>query len=134
MAKQSNLEKIGFESRTEQLIQNKIQKGNGKEYSADHDTAKWHEGDENHPLGKGTGNGGHLHTVPQEFNELTKNQFHPQIDTENGGGSYDVNGRPGVDGGRKWLQKINIYGPDNKYGIDSIDTDANIDEGQFFVK
>jgi hypothetical protein len=119
MGKQSNLEKIGFESRKEQLVKNNITKE--KPYSEDN-------------IGKGSGYGGHLHSVPQEYDELTKNKIKPQIDTENGGDSYDINGRPGVDGGRKWLQKINLYGPTNKYGIDSIDMDSNIEEGQYFIK
>ena len=69
-----------------------------------------------------------------EYNELTKNQIRPQIDTENGGGAYDVNGRPGVGGGRKWLQTVNIYDSNNRYGIESIDTDSNIEDGQYFIK
>lgn len=133
MAKQSNLEKIGFERRNKyELVRNDIKKN--EPYGPDHDLAMWHEGDENHPLGKGTGSGGHQHSIPQEYNELTRNQIRPQIDTENGGGSYDINGRPGVDGGRKWLNTINIYDRENQYGMNSVNTEANIEDGQVFIK
>ena len=133
MAKQSNLEKIGFERRNEhELLRNDIQKN--QPYSPDHDSAMWHEGDETHPLGKGTGTGGHQHSLPREYGELTKNQIRPQIDIENGGGSYDINGRAGVGGGRKWLETINIYDKENQYGLGAITTDANIEDGQFFIK
>ena len=134
MAKQSNLEKIGFERRNEhELLRNDIQKE--QPYAPNHDKAMWHgENDATHPLGKGTGTGGHQHTLPKEYNEQTKNAPSNQIDIENGGGSYDINGRPGVDGGRKWLMTMNIYDKINKYGIESINTEANIENGQYFVK
>lgn len=133
MAKQSNLEKIGFERRNEyELVRNDIKKH--LPYGVGHEKATWHEGDETHPLGKGTNSGGHQHTLPQEYNELTKNQIKPQIDTDNGGGSYDINGRPGIGGGRKWLQKINVYDKEHPYGPNSINTEANINDGQFFIK
>lgn len=133
MAKQSNLEKIGFERRNEyELLRNDIQKK--QPYGPDHDLAQWHEGDENHPLGKGTNTGGHQHSLPQEYNELTRNQIKPQIDTENGGGSYDINGRASVGGGRNWLNTINIYDKDNQYGMNSITTEGNIADGQFYIK
>lgn len=133
MAKQSNLEKIGFERRNEhELVRNDIKKS--APYGPDHDTAVWHEGDPTKPLGKGTRSGGHQHSIPMEYNELSKNQIRPQIDTENGGGAYDINGRPGVDGGRKWLQTINVYDKNNQYSINSIDTSLNIEDGQFFIK
>lgn len=133
MAMQSNLEKVGFERRNEhELIRNTIKKSNP--YSAEHDTAMWHEGDETKPLGKGTGTGGHQHSIPMDYNEMTKNQMRPQIDVENGGGAYDINGRPGVGGGRKWLQTINKYDANNRYDINSIDTEKNIEDGQFVIR
>ena len=133
MAKQSNLEKIGLERRNEhELIRNDIKKS--APYGPDHDTAVWHEGDPNKPLGKGTKTGGHQHSRPMEYNELTKNQIRPQLDIENGGGSYDINGRPGVDGGRKLLQTINVYSKERPYGWDAIDTVLNENDGQYFVK
>ena len=133
MAKQSNLEKIGFERRNEyELVRNDIQKN--QPYNADHDMDKWHEDEPNKPLGKGTGHGGHGHTLPQEYNELTKNMPSNQFDIEHGGGSYDIYGHPEKGGGRKFLTTINIYGKDNQYGVNSVDTEANIEDGQYFVK
>jgi hypothetical protein len=133
MAKQSNLEKIGFERRNEnELIRNDIQKN--QPYGADHDKAMWHgEEDESHPLGKGTGDGGHQHSVPMEYNEMSRNQIRPQFNTEEGGGSYDIHGRQGV-GGRQWLQSISIYNRENQYGLNSVNTEENIADGQYFVK
>lgn len=131
MAKQSNLEKIGLERRQEQIIRNDIRRD--KPYNADHDTAVWHGEESDKPLGKGTKHGGHGHTLPKTFNEETKQYRIPQLDTANGGGAYDINGRPGVGGGRKFLQTINVYGPENRYD-ESIDTSENIEDGQFFLK
>jgi hypothetical protein len=130
MAKQSNLEKIGFERRNEhELLRNDIQKN--KPYDENHPYAISREGQ---PLGKGTESSGHQHSIPMGYSELTKNQIRPQIDVENGGGEYDINGRPGVDGGRKWLMTINTYDKDNKYGVDSIDTEYNVVDGQILIK
>lgn len=132
MGKQSNLEKIGFERRNEyELLRNDYTKEN--KYDINHESAKWHEGEEGHPIGKGTGKG-YEHTLPREYNEMTKNQIRPQLDIENGGGSYDINGRPGVDGGRKLLQTINVYSKERPYGWDAIDTELNENDGQYFVK
>ncbi len=130
MAKQSNLEKIGFERRNEyELLRNDIQKN--QPYDSSHPYATSREGE---PLGKGTNTGGHQHSVPREFDPYTYNNPSRQIDIENGGGEYDINGRPGVDGGRKWLMTINTYDKDNKYGHDSINTESNVIDGQILIK
>lgn len=118
MAKQSNLEKIGLERRNEhELVRNDIHKN--QPYDASHPYAKSKEGQ---AIGKGTGHGGHGHIARE------------RLDIENGGGDYDINGRPGVDGGRNWLMTINTYDKNNKYWFDTVDTEANIDDGQFYVK
>lgn len=134
MAKQSNLEKIGFERRNEhELLRNDIQKN--QPYDTEHDTAIWHgENDETHPLGKGTKHGGHQHSLPKEYNELTKNMPSNQLDIEHGGGSYDIYGHPKKGGGRKFLTTMNIYDKNNQYGIDAINTEENVKDGQFFIK
>lgn len=130
MAKQSNLEKVGFERRNEhELLRNDIQKN--KPYDENHPYAISREGQ---PLGKGTESSGHQHSIPMEYSELTKNQIRPQIDVENGGGEYDINGHPQKGGGRKFLNAINIYDNEHRYGLNSVDTEANINDGQFFVK
>lgn len=132
MAKQSNLEKIGLERRNEvELLRNDIQRN--QPYNEDHDTARWHEGDKNHPLGKGTGES-YLHTIPQPYNKYTKDMPSHQIDTEKGGGSYDIYGHPEKGGGRMFLENINIYNKENRYGKDSIEMTIDGDELQYFVK
>lgn len=130
MAKQSNLEKIGLERRNEhELLRNDVQKN--QPYNASHPYATSRKGE---PLGKGTNTGGHQHSIPRDYDAYTKQTPSRQIDTENGGGEYDINGRPGVDGGRKWLMTINIYNKDNQYGENSIDCEQNRIDGQIFIK
>ena len=127
MATQSNLEKIGIERRQNELVRNQVKKSNP--YSVEHQLAKSTEGQ---ALGKGTGNG-YSHATHQisDYNELTKNRIVPQIDTENCGGEYDINGYNG-NGGRKYLQTINKYGPNNPYGADNFDLTSN--EDQYYIK
>lgn len=131
MGKQSRLESEALNYRKETLIINDYQKEVGKEYSADHEDAKAHN-DELHPLGKGTGSGGHTYSIPNP--NASKTQIKRQIDTENGGGSYDIYGRPSVGGGRNRLLAINLYSKEEAYGFDSVDTSANVLEGQYVVK
>lgn len=128
MGKQSNLEKIGIERRNIEATRNDYNKNNA--YSAQHDTARTHD-DNFHPLGKGTGHGGHTHSTPDY--SLGKNRYIPQFDTENAGGSYDKYGYKGI-GGRQFLSTINIYNPTNQYGENYVDTSANVADGQYQVK
>lgn len=138
MATQSTLEKIGFERRKEdELLRKDISKTN--EYNANHDSAKWHEGDESRPHGKGTNGSYENHTI-NPYNSDSKNYIKGQLDITQGGGSYDIYGAPNqkgfstVGGGRKELQRINVYGPDKQYSIDAIDTSLAEEDGQFFIK
>ena len=124
MAKQSKLEKIGFQKRSED-VRNDINKN--VQYDAEHPYALSPEVVPN-GKGKGSMHGGHGHALPGDMSNTYS------IDIENGGGEYDINGRPGVDGGRKWLQAHCIYNKENQYGVDAIDTEANREEGQFFIK
>ena len=130
MATQSRLEQEALNSRKEALLKNDFVKGSD-EYSIDSEDAKTHE-DEKHPHGKGTSHGGHTHTVPNAKKSKVAID-RSQIDTENGGGSYDKFGRNNMSG-RYRLQSINIYGPENEYGVNSIDTSKNIEDGQFVVR
>ena len=43
----------------------------------------------------------------------------------NGGGLYDIEGRNGV-GGRNFLMNISKYNANNEYGVNSVDTSANL--------
>lgn len=132
MAQQTRLEQEGIDKRNETMRGNVFYsvKEAEKNYSDKHDTARTHD-DDKHILGKGTGHGGHTYVVPGESKSKTminKSNF----DTENGGGAYDIHGRNNV-GGRNFLKKISKYGPDKQYGIGSIDTSANIEEGQYRI-
>lgn len=117
MGTQSKLEQVGFAKRKEDFTDKESKKN--REYSKDSQLAK---STPDQALGKGTGHGGHDH--------IAKNR----LDVENGGGMYDIKGYPGRDGGRDFLQQISTYSKQNQYGIDSIDTEANQEEGQFYIK
>ncbi len=128
MGKQTCLEKTGLQRRQEELVRNDYTRFD--EYSAIHKDAI-SDGD---PQGKGSGHGGHTHSVPNC--DLPKGMMdYSNFDTnaENIGGSYDIHGRNGV-GGREFLSTINIYNESNSYGINSVDTTANVEDGQIVIK
>lgn len=124
---QNNLEKKGFEKRQELEVRNDYTKAD--QYSESHPDAK-SDGD---PLGKGTGHGGHTHVIPSDDKSDLHRYNYGMIDTYNGGGLYDIKGRNEI-GGREYLQTINKYNEDHKYGEGSVDTSLNIKDGQYFVK
>lgn len=129
-SKQSNLERYGFEERQIELVRSDYNKNDG--YSETHVDALSDPENENKPLGKGTNTGGHQHHVP----DASKSRYgydYSNFDTTNGGGSYDIHGRNGV-GGRRRLLAINKYNNDNAYGHNSVDTSANIADGQYVFK
>ena len=126
---QTRLESKSIEKRQELLVGNDYDKNDA--YSSTHEDALSHPESHDKPLGKGTGNGGHTHTLPNPL--LPQNGYnYSSIDTSNGGGSYDIHGRNGK-GGRKFLQTINLYGPDNRYGAKIIDTSLNQIDGQIKI-
>ena len=127
MAEQSRLEQEGLNIRKELLTKNDFNRTTDV-YSEEHDKSKTHN-DELHPLGKGTGHGGHTHTVPNR--KLSKTAIdRSQFDTENGGGSYDIYGYNNA-GGRTRLLSINLYNANKQYNENSIDTTSNIEDGQW---
>lgn len=121
---QTCLEQKGIEARNESLVRNDYTKAD--EYSALHQDALA-TGD---PQGKGTGNGGHTHSVP----DCTKPSAidYSNFDTENGGGLYDIQGRNGV-GGRIFLQNISVYNKNYEYGANLVDTALNVADGQIRI-
>lgn len=129
--KQSNLERKGYEERNVELGRSDYNK-KVNEYSDAHIDALSNPEDETKSLGKGTANGGHQAYVPDSSKPSTLYNY-SSLNTTAGGGAYDIHGRNG-DGGRNRLLKINIYSKDNAYGPNSVDTSANIDEGQYVVK
>ena len=128
MGKQTCLEKNAISKRQEELVRNDYTRFD--EYSETHPDAL-SNGD---PQGKGSGYGGHTHSVPNC--DLPKGMIdYSSIDTrsENIGGSYDINGRNGI-GGRNFLKAISLYNEENEYGINSVDTTLNIEDGQIVIK
>jgi hypothetical protein len=128
--KQSNLEKKGIEQRQIELIRSDYNKIDA--YSESHEDALSNPADETKAQGKGTGNGGHQAYVPDASQPSTLFNY-SSLDTSAGGGAYDIHGRNNQ-GGRNRLLKINIYNKDNAYGPNSVDTSANINEGQYVIK
>lgn len=125
MAKQSRLEAEAIETRKEHLVKNDYQKL-VNEYSETHPDAL-SDGD---PLGKGTGND-MTYSLPDATK--SKHQYTQNVDTTNGGGQYDIEGRNGR-GGRKRATVVNIYSSTTPYGEDSVDTAKNIEEGQYVIR
>lgn len=118
---QTCLEKNGIESRSEQIVRNDYTKSD--EYSSLHKNAL-SDGD---PQGKGTGHGGHTHSIP----DCNKGRGidYSNFDTMNGGGEFDIDGRNGI-GGRNFLKSISKYNENYEYGPQLINTMANIADGQ----
>ena len=142
MDKQSKLEKIGIKYRDNALVvqgqqvnalaRNDYNKN--EPYSDKHEDAHWDESNTNpdgKPLGKGTNNGGHKFSIPDQTK--SSDIIVPQFDTENGGGSYDILGRREFESGRNYLQNISLYNKNRQYGKKTVVIDDMID-GQFLVK
>ena len=128
MAKQTCLEKKGIEKRQETIVRNDYNKEDV--YSETHKDAL-SDGD---PLGKGSGNGGHTHSVPDcTLPQGMMNYSNFDTHSQQIGGSYDINGRNGV-GGRNFLKAISVYNEENQYGTNLIDTTANVQDGQIIIK
>ena len=123
-SQQTCLEKTGIDSRHDSLVRNDYTRND--EYTEMHPDAL-STGD---PQGKGTGNGGHMHSIP-DCNAPTGISY-ANFNTNGGGGSYDIDGRDGV-GGRVFLQNISKYNANHEYGPNSIDTSLNVADGQIVV-
>lgn len=121
---QTCLEVKGIEARNESLVRNDYTRND--EYSSTHPDAL-SNGD---PLGKGTGHGGHTHSTPDCTRPSSID--YSNFDTTNGGGIYDIEGRNGV-GGRNFLETISVYNETHEYGPNSVDTSANVADGQIVI-
>lgn len=121
---QSCLEKKGIEARNNSLVRNEYSRND--EYSDTHPDAL-SNGD---PLGKGSGGGGHIHTLPDCNRPSTIS--YTNFDTENCGGLYDIEGRNNV-GGRDFLMNISMYNKEHSYCNIGVDTTENIAEGQIEI-
>lgn len=122
---QTCLEKRGMEERHNEIVRSDYNIED--EYSAKHKDAI-SDGD---ALGKGTRHGGHGHFLP-DCNMNTNTYNYSNFDTTNGGGCYDIKGRNGI-GGRDRAMSISIYNQENQYGPTSVNTEKNIEDGQYFV-
>lgn len=108
MATCDRLGEIAEQARNELTALNIYKNASGRIYSATHPNATQQIGgidDPNNAKGKGTG---------------------VLFDTENGGGFFDINGRPGVNGSGRVAHFNNLYNKNNVY-------DCVIDTGQNFV-
>lgn len=125
---QSCLEVKGIERRQEELVRNDYTRN--EEYNETHPDAI-SDGD---PLGKGSGFGGHTHYIPDCTKPSTMIDY-SNFDThsENLGGSYDINGRNN-NGGRNFLKAISVYNEENQYGVNSVDTTLNVQDGQIVIR
>ena len=121
---QTYLEKKGIENRSKTLVRNDYNRTD--EYSANHENAL----SDGNVKGKGTGKGGHTHSMPDQSKPSVIN--YSNFDTTGGGGAYDIEGRNGV-GGRIFLQSISKYNAENEYGAHLIDTSANLVDGQIII-
>lgn len=131
MGKQAPLEIKGFEKRDDLIVRNDYTKND--EYNATHKDAI-SDGD---PQGKGTGHGGHTHVIPDHNLAMNTTDHvwyskynYSQLDTENGGGQYDIEGRNGI-GGRNWIKSISKFTEEEQYGLDYVDTSLNVADGQY---
>lgn len=122
---QTCLEKRGMEERQQEITRSDYNIENP--YGATHKDAM-SDGD---AQGKGTGHGGHTHYLP-DCNKPTGTIDYSNFDTVNGGGEYDIEGRNGISG-RKRAMATSLYNQENQYGPTSVDTSANINDGQYFV-
>lgn len=103
------------------------------EYSGENEDALSHD-DEQHPWGKGTGKS--MGYAVRNLSAPKTQMNYSNVDTRNGGGSYDKFGTKGIDkafqgdSGRQFLQKLNEYSHENEYGKNSVDIDTKV-KGQF---
>lgn len=123
---QSCLEKKGIEKREENIVRSDYNIED--QYSASHKDAI-SDGD---ALGKGTNHGGHSHWIP-DCSKPSSMIDYSNFDTTNGGGVYDIEGRNGV-GGRNYLKTISMYNENYQYGSHLINTEENLNQGQYQMK
>jgi hypothetical protein len=121
---QSCLEKKGIDARSESIVRNDYNKSDV--YTETHPNAI-SDGD---VKGKGTGHGGHTHSIP-DCNKPSAINY-GSLSTDSGGGLYDIEGRNGK-GGRNFLKTISKYSKENEYGAHMIDTSANLVDGQIII-
>ena len=125
---QTCLEKRGITARNEHLVRNDYNKDDY--YYVGHPDAI-SNGD---PQGKGSQTiKGHTHSTP-DCNKFGAGIDYSNFDTsDNVGGLYDIEGRPGLNGGRNYLKAISVYNSDNQYNKAIVDTIENQLDGQIVL-
>ena len=123
---QTCLEKQGINARHEQVVRSDYNIEN--EYSATHKDAV-SDGD---AQGKGTLHGGHTHWLPNCDGVANNMINYSNFDTANGGGKLDIDGYQGRPGRKEQVTR-SLYSSENAYGANSVDTTANVNDGQYFV-
>ncbi|MBR6515748.1 MAG: hypothetical protein IKT40_02715 [Bacilli bacterium] len=123
---QSNLEKNAIAERDNEIVRSEYNKT--LEYGVNHKNAI-SDGDAH---GKGTQHGGHTHFLPDASKGTSRIEY-GNFDTENGGGLYDIEGRNDI-GGRKKAMASSLYNKENPYWPSSIDTEANLNLGQYQIR
>lgn len=122
---QSCLEKKAIEERHNEIVRSDYNIEN--QYSSTHKDAI-SDGD---AQGKGTGHGGHTHYLP-DCNKPSTTIDYSNFDTTNGGGLYDIEGRNDV-GGRKKAIASSLYNSENQYSANLVNTEINVNDGQYQV-
>jgi hypothetical protein len=117
---QSCLEKRGIEEREIEIVRSDYNANDP--YSANHKDAQ-SDGDIH---GKGTNHGGHSHWLPN-CNEPKGKINYSNFDTVNGGGSADVEAR-------RVSMVRSMYNADYQYGANLVNTEENLNKGQFQMK
>lgn len=132
MAEQSRLEKEGFEKRSEkEFISRVYQNENGKIYNETHPDAL--SGDDAQGKGTGVSMGYAVRNLNAPKSEINYSNMDT---TSEAGGIYDKEGRGALKGiaGRHNLMLMNTYSKENAYGVNSVDTSANVVAGQIVIE
>lgn len=122
------LETRGYEERHNEITRSDYNIEN--QYGATHKDAL-SDGD---AQGKGSGSGGHTHFLPNcqlPTNQINYSNFDTSPDMQIGG-KYDIDGRCDIPG-RKVQMSRSIYSHLNMYGANLVNTEANINDGQYYV-
>lgn len=121
MANQSRLEEEGLKLRHDAIVKNDYQRGDqNSEYSEIHKDAK-SDGD---VKGKGVGTAANPFLVPNRNG--SKTSYKNTLITDDGGSIVDKTQR-------NYLESINLYNETREYGPQSVDTSANVADGQYVV-
>lgn len=128
MGKQTCLEKAGINARHDQTVRSDYNIND--QYSSVHKDAI----SDNEIQGKGHPTvKGHTHWTPScdgTANNMIKYDNFATSPSDQIGGLYDIEGRAGIPG-RKEQMARSIYNYEQPYGPTSVDTSANVNDGQY---